>query len=122
MKRRFWLISGVGVSVFAVSFLVGSTSHRANKAIVIERTRSKPAAAPLNSAGTATNSDPSPRVLEVRDFGTASFPQLYRTLQSASPSTRLMWAKQIEQMRIGPRKHAAVCSFYKTLVQIDART
>lgn len=55
----------------------------------------------------------------IGNAGAVSFQELYDLLQIASPERRLAWAKQLEEMPVGPQKFAAIDSFYKALVQID---
>ncbi len=55
----------------------------------------------------------------MRNVATVPFSQLYDILRSASPEQIAAWARELEQMPEGPRRTAAVTSFYKSLIQVD---
>ena len=47
------------------------------------------------------------------------FIEAFDLLTAASPEKRKDWMRQLNEMPGGPKKEAAIASFYKTLVQID---
>jgi hypothetical protein len=55
----------------------------------------------------------------VREIATVPFSELYDVLKSAPREQLLAWARDLEQMAEGPRRTAAIKTFYKSLVQID---
>lgn len=55
----------------------------------------------------------------IRNIATVPFVELFDLLRSAPPKTRDAWIKQLDEMADGPKRNAALSSFYKTLVQID---
>jgi hypothetical protein len=55
----------------------------------------------------------------VRQIATVPFSELYDVLKAASRDQLLAWAQDLEQMAEGPRRTAAIKTFYKSLVQID---
>ena len=55
----------------------------------------------------------------MRNIATVPFTQLYDILRTASPEQVAAWARELEQMPEGPRRMAAVTSFYKSLIQVD---
>jgi hypothetical protein len=57
--------------------------------------------------------------ITVRDIATVPFSELYDVLKSAPREKLLAWARDLEQMPEGPRRTAAIRTFYKSLVQID---
>jgi hypothetical protein len=56
------------------------------------------------------------------NLATVPFGELYDLISGASPEKRVSWAKKLESLSSGPRKLAAIESFYKTLVQLDPRS
>jgi hypothetical protein len=56
---------------------------------------------------------------ELRDVAYASFDRIYQTLKSASPEMLAVWVKDLEQISPSPRRLAALCSFFKTLMEIN---
>ncbi|MFN2624110.1 MAG: hypothetical protein ABR611_14835 [Chthoniobacterales bacterium] len=57
--------------------------------------------------------------ITVREIATVPFSELYDVLKAAPPEQLLAWGRDLEQMREGPRRTAAIRTFYKSLVQID---
>jgi hypothetical protein len=55
----------------------------------------------------------------IRNIATVPFVELFDLLRSAPAKTRDAWVKQLDEMPDGPKRNAALSSFYKTLVQID---
>lgn len=55
----------------------------------------------------------------IRNIGTVPFEELFELLRSAPPATRTQWIKQLDEMPVGPKRSAALSSFYKTFVQLD---
>lgn len=55
------------------------------------------------------------------DLARISFADLYETLRDATPPQRVEWLCDIEQTPEGPRKIAALCGFFRALVQADPR-
>ena len=55
----------------------------------------------------------------IRNIGTVPFEEMFDLLRSAPPATRTQWIKQLEEMPKGPKRTAALSSFYKTFVQLD---
>jgi hypothetical protein len=55
----------------------------------------------------------------MRDIATVPFSELYDVLKAASREQLLAWAHDLEQMAEGPRRTAALKTYYKSLVQID---
>jgi len=54
-----------------------------------------------------------------RDISTLSFAELYEALRDAPSSTRVEWLRQIRETSEGPKKVAAICAFFRALVQAD---
>ena len=59
------------------------------------------------------------RNVTMRNIATVPFSQLYDILRSASPEQIAAWARELEQLPEGPRRAAAVTSFYKSLIQVE---
>lgn len=57
--------------------------------------------------------------LMVRNIGTVPFVELLELLRSAPPKMRTEWIRQLDEMPEGPKRSAALSSFYKTFVQLD---
>ena len=57
--------------------------------------------------------------ISVRNIATVPFSELYDVLKAASREQLLAWAHDLEQMAEGPRRTAALKTYYKSLVQID---
>ncbi|MFZ1219230.1 MAG: hypothetical protein WAO00_08050 [Chthoniobacterales bacterium] len=57
--------------------------------------------------------------INVREIATVPFSELYDVLKAVSREQLLAWAADLEQMPRGPRQHAAVGAYFKTLVQVD---
>src|SRR5438046_1633145 len=55
----------------------------------------------------------------IRNIATVPFSELYDVLKAVSREQLLDWAHDLEQMPEGPRRTAAIRTFYKSLVQID---
>jgi hypothetical protein len=76
----------------------------------------RPSTSPLS----AINSGPtSYRQLAALELLTLPFGEFYEALRSAPGEARKKWASELETMRDGPRRRAAVSAFYKLLVQFD---
>src|SRR5689334_115158 len=60
--------------------------------------------------------------VRLENLASVSFGELYDLIHEASREQRASWAKQLEALPAGPRKLAAIDVFYKTMVQLDART
>lgn len=60
--------------------------------------------------------------VRIENIGQVSFEQAYEFLHNASPEALMHWAGQLEKMPTGPRKTAAITSFYKVLTQVDTKT
>jgi hypothetical protein len=59
--------------------------------------------------------------LFVTDIAAVPFADLYRVLRSAKPERRREWFDQLQALPKGPQKWMAFSSFFKTLVQLDAK-
>ena len=57
--------------------------------------------------------------ITIRNIATVPFSELYDVLKAASREQLLAWAHDLEQMAEGPRRTAAIRTFYKSLIQID---
>lgn len=113
------------ILVITVAIVVSSIAFEGGRQTAIVQ-RNRDAINQKQSAGFSHRaSAPSTLVDEhkllLRNIASVSFPELYDLLQSASPETRMDWAKQIEAMPAGPQKFGAIETFYKTLVQVDVR-
>lgn len=58
----------------------------------------------------------------IENLGQIEFEQAYRLLQAAPPDVLSDWTKRLEALPVGPRKTAAITTFFKTLAQLDAKT
>ena len=57
----------------------------------------------------------------VSDIASVPFADLYDVLRSGKAEDRANWLAQLEALPKGPKKFTAVSSFFKTLVQLDAK-
>jgi hypothetical protein len=55
----------------------------------------------------------------ITDVGAVGSEEVFDLLSGANAELRQSWARQLESMPFGPKKRAAIRSFYKTLVQLD---
>ena len=57
--------------------------------------------------------------MTILNIATVPFSQLYDVLRSASREQLLIWAKALEKLPEGPKRNAAVTSYYKSLIQVN---
>jgi hypothetical protein len=58
----------------------------------------------------------------IENLGQVEFEQAYRLLQAAPREVLSDWTKRLEALPAGPRKTAAITTFFKTFAQLDAKT
>jgi hypothetical protein len=58
----------------------------------------------------------------IENVGQVEFEQAYRLLQAAPREVLSDWTRRLEALPVGPRKTAAITTFFKTLAQLDAKT
>jgi hypothetical protein len=110
-----WLALSAWVAVMLLVFAMGR--YVEEKAL-----RAKAAAALRASTSPSAVNDstpPSHRQLAVTEIIRLPFADFYEALRSAPAEARKKWATELEAMPEGPQRTAAVCGFYKLLVQFD---
>lgn len=58
----------------------------------------------------------------IENLGQVEFEQAYNLLQAAPREVLSDWTRRLEALPVGPRKTAAISTFFKTLAQLDAKT
>lgn len=113
MKREVF-IGICAVLLCLVAYLCGRTYQRSRPVL---------AAAHASPTPVATHVTPPTEFGKVlfRDLANMSFADLYETLRAASTPSRSEWLTEIEQLPEGQRKVAALCEFFRALVQADPK-
>ena len=75
--------------------------------------------APEEAVASEMRGAPDYRQLPIQEILALPFTQFYEALRSAPRAARAEWAIELEKMPRGPRQTAALCAFYKLLVQFD---
>lgn len=104
----------------AVLIGLAATGYEAGRRLEIERAAKKEA----NKTEPAPHTEPTPVEpipIVISDISCLSFAELHDALRSAPREQRAEWTSQIESMKAGPKRNAALSSFFKTLVQFDVR-
>jgi hypothetical protein len=111
MKREVFI--GIGTAVLCLAAVVcGRAYQHARSALP------PPLASPTSVAIQASVPTDFGRVL-YRDLANISFADLYETIRDAAPQSRVEWLNEIEQTSESQRKVAALCAFFRALVQSD---
>jgi hypothetical protein len=116
MAARYRWVALTALLVLAlVAFLTGRhVEAKAQETKVQGRPRA------LTSPRLAINTGPpSHRQLAVTEIIRLPFADFYEALRSAPAEARKKWAAELEAMPEGPQRTAAICGFYKLLVQFD---
>jgi hypothetical protein len=115
------------ISLTAATVVLTAISFQAGRRVVVARREHDDAArqsransANIGSTRIRLNSDDDHKI-RLENLAAVPFAELYDLIRAASPETRSNWAKQLEALPASPRKLAAIESFYKTLVQLDAK-
>lgn len=104
-------------ALIAVALLAFLTGRRVEEEALAARVRAHTRA--LTSPAPAIDSALSHRQLAVTEIIRLPFAAFYEALRSAPADARKKWATELEAMPEGPRRTAAICGFYKLLVQFD---
>ena len=118
------MISRIGIVVIAVFVCLASAGfelgrraetvaqHRARRIgdqPVVDKQEFEPPAASASASAIA----------DITVIATRPFAEFYRELRAASPDQRIEWERQLQSMKDGPQKYAALTLFYRTLIQVD---
>lgn len=116
-KRTTILILAAALAILALLALARTGSWWPAKSDRWKATQETRPPLPPRQSPTAEDFD---RVM-VRNIGTMPFVELLELLRSAPPKMRTEWIRQLDEMPEGPKRSAALSSFYKTFVQLDPR-
>jgi hypothetical protein len=83
-----------------------------------ERTTAAHFSSPLPTVAAEQNELANVTIENVAEVG---FTQAYELLRGCEPDRLAVWASRLEAMPTGPRKTAAISTFYKMLVQLDTK-
>ena len=112
------LLVGVAAAVLAIGgFQAGR--YTVDAAAVANRTASIPSPSASDPASRRELLERAQDKIIIRNIATVPFSELYDVLKAASREQLLAWARDLEQMAEGPRRTAAIRTYYKSLVQID---
>ena len=117
MHGRINVSAAAAIAVLLlVAFLVGRHAEQRSRS---EQRRSAGEALTVQSTPALVATPIPLQELPIERILMLSFPQFYETLRSAPRDAHQTWAAQLEQMRPGPQRTAAMSAFYKLLVQFD---
>lgn len=114
--NRAGLIAAICCALCATAYFSGRAFERAHRAAPAAIALPAPASVP-------TSPEPPADFGEhfYADVGSLSFADVYEIISSADARAREVWLHQIEGTPEGPRKIAALCEFFRALVQIDPK-
>jgi len=110
--KRVAFIGTVAVVLCLAAYLCGRAYQRSVSVLAASPASPTPV---VISASTRTDFG---RVV-YRDLAKLSFADLYETIRDAPRRSRIEWLNEIEQAAETPRKVAALCAFFRALVQTD---
>jgi hypothetical protein len=115
MKRSLIILAAL-VALCLTAYFLGRAYQRSHVVVAPPHAAALPAptASPRNLPADFGN-------VVYRDLAKISFADLYETLRDATPQFRTEWLREIEQTPESPRKIAALCGFFRALVQSDPR-
>jgi len=113
MKRK-GLIGAAVIAVCFIAFVCGRTYQNS----VLPRTSALASPTPATIANAPTDFGS----VVYRDLASISFADLYETLRQAPAQSRAQWLRELEQTPESPRKVAALCGFFRALVQAHPQT
>jgi hypothetical protein len=120
LRKRILIFGSTAVVVSCLSFAAGWRNPARNQL-------SPNSIETINSASSGSLSvkthQPEPIDVtnaRITNVGSLGFEEVFDLLSNANAEFRQKWARQLEDMPFGPEKFAAVSSFYRTLVQVDA--
>ena len=110
----------LAVALTVASFTGGRyAERRSQKRLGIAATESGTAHTTTKSNRTLLNEVDSNDHVLVANVASVSFGELWDVMRGGAPSKRAEWAKEIEQLPPGPRRNAALKSFYKIWAELD---
>lgn len=113
----------VGLCLILLAFQAGRQSVRGPISAahcLSDQSAPRAPSAPTSEVLKKSKADDRSKVI-IRDIATVPFSELYDVLRPASEGELLQWAHDLEGMRDGPRRRAAVTAFYKSLVQVNTK-
>jgi hypothetical protein len=112
MSRRIWIGAGM-LSVAAMAFAGGRLTQNALQLPRATDPR------PVQSLPSQDSHLPPGLPADVRNLAGMSFSETFQTFKATPPETLQAWAKNLEDIKPGPTKCAAITTFFKTLIQIN---
>ena len=117
------VVAGTIVLAFVLivaSFTGGRYAERqAQKRSGVAANQNDAAAGTKRANRTLLNGSDSNDHVLVANVATVSFAELWDVMRAGAPSKRAEWSKEIEQLPSGPRRNAALKSFYKIWGELD---